>query len=402
MNLLEKLLVTRFSTFVSKLSVSVPNAHRSRSFRYLLGVHDPTTNTLTLHSAPLHSLSPSVKSLKQLTAPAPAGSLMSVQRAALGAAFGTKKAIRALNAQARNKLDNESYGTGSLSTSLQSHLQSSITASASSLPTSAAIEHAANLSRPTIPPPNFDAKTPGEVYSINDIISSTELSTIDLTPFLKATNLKERNALIPFRRSKFIANHLRKLLPSRSTVEEPMPNPSKKDRERLQLVIHLSHLFAFRQFGGKDSNLEKSKMSEKLGEGVSPMLVDALLERYTEVQRVGNGQERRKVTGVMELKLLGYLLVVALRVDGWGTDVGILADDLGLGVKKYVAFLRSALLACELSTDLVLVLRFAGFKSCSVRSDAVSSLLLLSTGRSSSPAVPSRMLPKLVRANKPC
>jgi hypothetical protein len=314
------------------------NAANPRRRRYLLGVHNPATNTLTLHSAPLHSISPSVKSLKGLPSSSSAAQLISTQRAALGATFGTKKAIRHLNAQARNKLDDTSYGTGLASSSLQSHLQSSITASSLTLPTSLAIEHAANVSRPTIPPPNFDAKSPAEVYDLTTVVTVSELSTIDLGPFLAAANLKEVNQLLPYRRSKFIADRLRKLLPSRSSVETPIANPSKKDRERIKLLIHLSHLFAFRQAtaGGKDSALERGKMQEKLGSGASPIVVDALLERYTEVQRMGNGEEKRKTTGGTELKLLGYLLVVVLKVDGWSTDVGVVASDLGIGDKKWV------------------------------------------------------------------
>lgn len=301
----------------------------------MLGVHDPSKNTLTLHAAPLHSFAPSVKSLKNLSSTQSAADQFSAQRAALGATFGTKKAQRQLNAQERNKLHSESYGTGVASASLQSLLQSSIAASSSTLPTSVDVEHAANLSRPTIPPPNFDATKPDQVYSMSDIISPSELATIDLGPLLSAATFKDLNALLPFRRSKYIGTHLRRLIPSRSSVEGGIPDPSKKDREKLKLLVHLSQLFAFRQAttGGRDSALERTKLQEKVP-GASPIVVQALLERYTESQRMGNGEERRKMTGATELKLLGYLMCVALKIDGWSTDVGVIAGDLGVGTKR--------------------------------------------------------------------
>lgn len=301
----------------------------------MLGVHDPEANTLTLHAAPLHSFAPSVKSLKNLPATASMAEQFSVQKSALGATFGTKKAQRALNAQERNKLNSESYGSGETSTALQSLLQSSIAAAAGSLPTSLEAEHAANLSRPTIPPPNFDAKKPSEVYSIKDVVTTSELNTIDLDPFLSAPTPKERNALLPFRRSNYISNHFRRLIPSRSAVESGIPDPSKRDREKLKLLIHLSQLFAFRQAttGGRDSGLERNKLLEKMS-GTHPTIVQAVLERYSEAQRMGNGEERRKMTGSTELKLLGYMLVIALKIDSFATDVGVLAKDLGIGTKR--------------------------------------------------------------------
>lgn len=112
---------------------------------------------------------------------------------------------------------------------------------------------------------------------------------------------------------------------------------SRKDRDKLRLLVHLSQLFAFRQAtaGGRESALERSKLGVKLGELASPAIVDAMLERYSDVQRAGgNGEQRRKVTAQMEMKLLGYMLVVALKIDGWATDVNTIAADLGIGAKR--------------------------------------------------------------------
>ncbi|KAL8277074.1 hypothetical protein RQP46_010502 [Phenoliferia psychrophenolica] len=315
------------------------------SVEYMLGVHNPRNNTLTLHAAPLHSLSTSVKALKH--APASITSTQfTVQKALLGTTFGTKKAIRSINAQARNKLDASSFGTGSGSTSaLQSLLQDSIATSTTSLPTSSAIEHSANLSRP-IPPPNFDATKPDEVYAVDSVVSDAELAQIHLEPIVAAMGVKERNALLPYRRSQFITNRMRELVPNRSD-DAPPPSLGKKDKLRLKLLVHLSHLFAFRhatQGGGRA--LDLAKLKEKMSQ-VDEALVAPLVERYSESMKTG-GAEERKVTTGMELKLLGYMLVLVLKVDGWSTDVATIANDFGMGAPKVQEIFKS--LGCQMMT----------------------------------------------------
>lgn len=298
----------------------------------MLGVHNPRTNTLTLHSAPLHTFSTSIKALK--AAPGTlTSSQFSVQKALLGTTFGTRKAIRAINTQARNKLDESSFGTGTAS--LQAHLQSSIAASTTSLPTADAIEHAANVSRP-IPPPNFDATKPGDVYVLDKVVSDAELTLVDIAALIRATQVADRNRLLPFRRSKFITNRMREILPNRGE-EEDEPTLKSNDRLRLRILVHLSHMFAFRQAtmgGGREINV--TKLKERFGETVDEAAIVALVERFSETHKTSGGGKERRVTGVTEVKLLGYLLVLVLKVDGWSTDVTTIATDLGMGAQKYV------------------------------------------------------------------
>ena len=296
-----------------------------RYCRYMLGVHNPRTNTLTLHSAPVHSFSTSVKALKDT--PAIKGSdQYTAQRALLGATFGTKKAIRSINAVARNKLDHDSYGGGKYTQEL---LQSSLAGRSISLPTAAAVEETANLSR-LIPPPNFDAKAPREVYDMDDVVTPTELESIDLTPYLEAETAGDRVKLLPFRRSAFIKDRLFTIMSKKEDSEEL----TRKDQKKLRLLLHLSQLLAFRGAVGRKDALERSNLMEKLGSPAS-IIVDGLLERYTEVQRSADqGADVRKVTVATEVKLVSYLLVVALSIDSWGTDVGTIADDLKMPPKR--------------------------------------------------------------------
>lgn len=309
----------------------------SQKKRYMLGVHNPRTNSLTLHAAPVHSIATNVQSLKAKPSLISSGALASIQRAALGQAFGTRKAIRAQNAEVRNKLNQDSYGTNAQIGTL---LQASIAINASSLPTTEGVEREANLQRP-IPPPNFDAKSPSEVYDLEDVVSGAELDAIDLEGILGVESQKERNQFLPYRRSSYIALKMRHLLPAiptDSTSSEMIAHtPNRKDTLRLRLLVHLSHLLAFRQAiqGKSEATIDPSRIQTKLGEDFPPFLLGQLLERYTEVLRTG-AEDKRKSSTMMENKLLGYFLVLVLKVDGYGTDVGTIANDLGIGSKRYV------------------------------------------------------------------
>lgn len=337
-----KQLATLLSASFCSQPALAPEQANLNERRYMLGVHNPRTNTLTLHSAPLHSLSVSITSLKSIPS-AHTSEQMSIQRALLGTTFGTRKAIRNIRAMERNKLTVDSYGTAS---DTQSLLLASISASSSTLPTMAHIESVANAQRP-IPPFNMEAKDPKEVYALDGCVAPDELAALDevLGNVLSVKTIKERNAFLPYRRSTFLANQLRKILPNRE--DDAAPSLSAKELRKVRLLIHLSYLFAFRKAAAVGRDIDGVKLAERMG-GPKSEVMDGLVERFTERMKVG-GEERRKVTGPTELKLLSFLLVIVLRLDGWGTDVATIAEDLGLGTKKCVRLPRSSFLRTSLT-----------------------------------------------------
>jgi DNA-directed RNA polymerase I subunit RPA49 len=76
--------------------------------RYLPGIYDPETNTLTLTPAPLYLMSHRAKRLKMATLSAPPAEAMAEWRAKrndLGEAFGTRKAKSQIKAQERGKVN---------------------------------------------------------------------------------------------------------------------------------------------------------------------------------------------------------------------------------------------------------------------------------------------------------
>ncbi|BGP43179.1 DNA-directed RNA polymerase I subunit rpa49 [Rhodotorula kratochvilovae] len=314
------------------------------SVQYMLGVRNPRTNTLTLHAAPLHTFTPAIKSLKGASSSESAAALYTAQRAALGSAFGTKKAQAQQRAQERNKLNSASFGSGAHVAGLQSHLQETIASASSTLPSAEDVENDANARRP-IPPFDASAATPNEVYDLSAVVSPAELSAVDLSAYISAPDFRERRQLLPYRRSDWVSTKLRQLLPARASADGAVPDPSRRDRDRLRLVLHVAYLLAFRQAARPGAPVDRAQLVEKLGRP-GGAVVDALLERYTDRTRGAGGEEVRKVTSTMELKLLAYLLVVVLKVDGWSTDVTVIADDLGMGNKRVQELFRS--LGCVL------------------------------------------------------
>jgi DNA-directed RNA polymerase I subunit RPA49 len=102
----------------------------------LVGVHNKRTKTTTLRPAPLHILTRTVKALKHIQ-PGEVSELQRIQaRAALGQAFGTKKAKAAIRARERNKVDVAAME------GVAGHLQERIEMSTGALPTNGEFYHA--------------------------------------------------------------------------------------------------------------------------------------------------------------------------------------------------------------------------------------------------------------------
>jgi len=202
----------------------------SFSYRYFVGVHNKKTGVTTIRQAPLHVLTQEVKALKGLE-PAPVTVLQRPEaRAFLGEAFGTKKAKLAISAQQQNKVDISTMGN------VADHLQESIHKGTRALPSIGpfyfvlltnlsslrrSLEEAQATSDSTrlVPPYNADAHLPGNIYPVHNMIPETEWKSLSSATFLEAGLSHERISLLPFRRSKWINQHLNFICES--------PSPSK-------------------------------------------------------------------------------------------------------------------------------------------------------------------------------
>jgi DNA-directed RNA polymerase I subunit RPA49 len=170
--------------------------------RYLVGVYNRRTGTVTVRPAPLHILAHAVKPLKSIQ-PNGVSLLARLEaRAALGESFGTKKAKAAIRAAERNKVD------VSAMEDVVEHLQETIVEGTGGLPTLEEAKEAADSNR-LIPPHNADTDDPADVYPLHNIIPEIEWKTISVSAFLKTRSDKDRKALLPYQGSLWVMQHLK-------------------------------------------------------------------------------------------------------------------------------------------------------------------------------------------------
>lgn len=93
-------------------------------------------------------------------------------------------------------------------------------------------------------------------------------------------------------------------------------------------LYYLSTLRLFYERSGKISSLEPSEIAQQFP-GVPSQIVNGLLERFAD--KIGG---KYKVTETLQTKLIAYLCVLYLTVDGWSTDIAKVAADLKLKTPK--------------------------------------------------------------------
>jgi DNA-directed RNA polymerase I subunit RPA49 len=189
-----------------------------------VAAHNRRTGSLSILPMPKspHVLTRTVKALKSIPpAAAPSKTQFHEARAALGETFGTKKAKAAIKAQERNVvdvgamegvmgyvMDSIDKGAGGLmSTGSSTTLRLRLTLSDTLFRRLEEAKDAADQNR-LIPPFNATTMDPSDVYPLHDIVSEAEWKALSVTAFDDANDDKERIALLPFRYSKWLTNHL--------------------------------------------------------------------------------------------------------------------------------------------------------------------------------------------------
>jgi DNA-directed RNA polymerase I subunit RPA49 len=94
------------------------------------------------------------------------------------------------------------------------------------------------------------------------------------------------------------------------------------------MLYYLSCLLAFNDFAGRLSKTSASDLPAAFP-GVPTQVTNGLVSRFAE--SVG---KRYTVTEKSKTKLLAWICIIYLWVDGWTTDVGRVAKDLGMTPMK--------------------------------------------------------------------
>lgn len=187
------------------------------------------------------------------------------QRAKLGMAFGTAKAIKQLRDEERNAVKAEDI------LDELSQAQHEVGVATTNLPTQSELHQQIKSSLP-LPKYNIDAESPEEVYDLDSIVTQEELNSIPIKDlFSEGTSMEGVQNWLPYNRSDFVNN---KVLQITTT-------PGKKDRKKARLFVYLSFLMAY-FCKVKDRDLRSREKLAIALKDPSVAILQGLSDRYTD------------------------------------------------------------------------------------------------------------------------
>jgi DNA-directed RNA polymerase I subunit RPA49 len=289
---------------------------------YVIALYDPTHKSVDLYKVPILLGSVTSKAHRQLKGPAikQTNIRANIQRNALGEAFGTKKAKKAITDQERNRIDADKL------VSAQADIIDTVRASTTNLPSRAQLTEKVVDDRPT-PAANVDATDVADIYPISSIVSQRELSYIRVDPILNEPELKAKMELLPYKESKYISSRIVKIT-------------DEAQSEKLQLIYYASLLMGL-YHNRRISN--KLALTTELN-NASDVLIDGLLERFAIARpgQFGRSKDRGyKIDPHHEDRLLCYLLATLLHIDNFSIEINPLAQELSLKAGRLIGLFKA-------------------------------------------------------------
>ncbi|KAG8935193.1 DNA-directed RNA polymerase I subunit rpa49 [Tulasnella sp. 417] len=270
----------------------------------VVGVYDRTTNTVTLCPTTAHviersPINPPGSGSAPLTSPVGLG--YHATRAALGQAFGNSKAKRAIADYEKRTIDPRA-----VSMTINA-MQDNIGAATELLSA-----EAQNTSQPVIPV-NSSATTVDEVYPLQTVVSTAELSSLDVDNLLSSP-LGKRSALLPTR--SIWATSMISRMGSKPSIQE------------LQILVYVACLIGlFRQMA---RSTERRRIEEH-NPSIPSIVLDGFYERFTQSTRSG---QQPVMTFSHQVKLISHIVVLCLRLEHWVMDLQRIREDLGIDDTK--------------------------------------------------------------------
>lgn len=212
--------------------------------QYLVGIFNKKTNSVDLYKAPVLVSKAVSKSKRDLAGPKikNQGQVRgSVLRNALGEAFGTKKAKKAISDLERNRVDSDKL------VDVAVDIVDTVKSASKGLPTRKEMETAVANDRPT-PLANVDATDVEQIYPIENIIPLRELQSIRVNGILKEKDIEKKLEFFPYipKSTKYIRKKL-------NIFKEP------SQIVKVQLLYYLTLLFGVyenRRCRSKDQLME--------------------------------------------------------------------------------------------------------------------------------------------------
>lgn len=289
---------------------------------YAVAVYDPTSKSLDIFKAPVLVGSVSSKAHKIAKGPKIKQNNVraNIQRNALGEAFGTKKAKKAITDLERNRIDADKLA------GVQTDIIDAVKTGTQSLPTREELKQTVLDDRPT-PDCDIDATNVADIYPIASIIPKRELQFIRVDAILNASTLEEKLALLPYKESNFIKQQLPKIT-------------SDSQKTKLQLIYYASLLLGFY---AKRRISNKTALTNELN-NPSEVLIDGLLDRFavSKTGEFGRAKDRGyKIDPHHEDKLLCYLLALIMHINNFIVEISPLAQELSIKPMRLVGLFRA-------------------------------------------------------------
>ncbi|KAK9461558.1 RNA polymerase I associated factor, A49-like protein [Lipomyces oligophaga] len=294
---------------------------------YYVGVYDEATKTVEVMHAPLLTTKRTVKALK--TVSIADQKQINVQnrlkRNALGEAFGTRKAKKAIDELARNAIDADKL------VSYTDSIVENIKTQTASLPSAEAIAADQANDRP-IPACKEDADVLEDIFPISGLLSTAELAAIRVNAIMRETDSTKRTKMLPYSTSAYINSRISRV------VHEP-------DMTKLKLLYYASLLMGMY---AKRRSSTKRMLAQRLNHPAD-ILVDGLLSRFADSKAGPVGKELEAgftITPWLEDKLLCYLFVTCLLIDDYSVEISPIASDLSIRPVKATELFKA--LGCKI------------------------------------------------------
>ncbi|WWD01572.1 hypothetical protein V866_008517 [Kwoniella sp. B9012] len=274
--------------------------------QYLPALYDPSTGTVHINpSTPLYLLTHGVKRLRSsVTLPSASDSRAhwKAQRNDLGETFGTRKAKTQIRAEERNKVD------VSAMEGVKGHLMGSIP--------EMLIDDGPVQASELIPTPDLTTSDPSEVYPRDSLISPSEWQSINVSQLVHAEDEDNRQKLLPPHKKSF-------WLQGRIRYIRNLEDKTAR-KEQMKYVLYLATLLSLYDNPSVISKIPPGQIQTKFP-NVPQQLLDGVIKRFSELQG-----KKRVVTEKMKTKLLAWICVMYLTLDGFSVEIGKVARDLKL------------------------------------------------------------------------
>ncbi|KAJ2227528.1 DNA-directed RNA polymerase I subunit rpa49 [Coemansia sp. RSA 1722] len=297
--------------------------------KYLVGVYDKATDTVTFRQAPVVDVKTVIKSLKGVKGVGDRDISDRVLQARneLGEAFGNKKKKAQIRAEVRNKINMDGV-KGDMDI-----IEASIGDRVSSMPSEKELADDANLNRP-VPKYNAETKVVSEIYDMEDVLPKANQSQINIIPLLKASDADEyKNSIAA--RSPFLQKKVEGIL-----------NVAKPDIPTLRRALYLGYLLRFysmptRAIQKRDTCIQSL--------GCSPEIADFIYDRFAECTAGAINPDGSPIfvkTAATESRLACHISVLMLALNNWIMYPSEMAADLGIPSKKAEKYLQNV--GCKL------------------------------------------------------